>query len=191
VLTREQARSTIEALPERAGRRKSPVRAYYEVLWAAGFRRETMTRLRWEDVDLEHATVGIRAAADKCQYARVLPLTPEAVAALERLGDGVGLLFGPSRYTESLRAAARRAGVPAELADAVTDRVLRHSRLTDLAGEGCDVAALQYIAGHKHLTTTSRYVHGSLERARGLLARRDGTSGALAGAPASEVPRPK
>ena len=147
--------------------KRHPIREYFTVMWATSFRRGTMSRLRWSDVDLKARTIAVRASADKKRNARVVPLSDRAVAALDSLAPGVGLVFGHRDYRTSLRDSADLAGV----ADAhrMGTHAVRHGRLTDLAQRTQNIAGIQHMAGHKDLASTMRYVHGSLDNARSML----------------------
>jgi integrase/recombinase XerD len=174
-LSREEMLRVLAELPplDRHPKRQ-PVRAYFAVMWATSLRRGTMARIRWEDLDLDAGTVSIRASQDKKRMARVLPLTDEAVQELRAIAPGVGLVFGKRDYRTSLRKAAERAGIDSEIAERLGNHSVRHSRLTDMASRSKNIAAIQYMAGHKDLASTMRYVHGKLESARELLAEIEG-----------------
>ena len=169
-LSREEMLKVLAQLPPRERHfMRLPVRAYFTVMWATSFRRGTMARIRWEDMDLEASAVSVRASQDKKRYSRVVPLTAEAVDELRTIAPGVGLVFGGHEYRQALRGAAKRAGLPEEVYSKLGNHSVRHSRLTDLASRTKNIAAIQYMAGHKDLASTMRYVHGSLDNAREML----------------------
>ena len=168
-LTREEIARLLAELPERTRTKKLPVRAWFIVMWATSFRKGTMARLRWEDIDLKAGTITVRASADKKRYGRTVPLTEEAVKVLKGLSPGVGLVFGDHDFRKCVRAAAKRAKLPKNVQELIANHAVRHSRLTDFASRSKNVAAIQHMAGHKNLASTMRYVHGSLEGARALL----------------------
>jgi site-specific recombinase XerD len=168
-LTREQMEQLLAELPERTRIKKSPARAWFVVMWATSFRKGTMARLRWEDVDLKARTITVRASADKKKYGRTVPLTEAAVQALKALSPGIGLVFGTHDFRQCVRAAAKRAKLPENVQKLIANHFVRHSRLTDMASRSKNIAAIQHMAGHKNLASTMRYVHGSLEGARALL----------------------
>jgi len=171
-LTADQMNAVIEELPE--SYRGHPVRAWFTVVWETSLRRATVARMRWEDLDFDAGTLSIRAKADKKRYGRTVPLTHRAVAVLRSLkkkqGKRSGLVFGLRDYRGNIRSAAKRAGVPEELAKKMGNHSVRHSRLTDWCSKTKDIPAVQYLAGHKLLQSTQRYVHADQERARKLLA---------------------
>ena len=55
--------------------------------------------------------------------------------------------------------AVKRAARAAEIPRPVTCHLLRHCFATELVRGGCDVKLLQRLLGHRHLSTTSRYLH--------------------------------
>jgi len=151
-LSRDQMMKVLAELSTRAAHHHHlPVRACFTVMWATSFRLGTMARLRWEDVSLTDRTVTV----DKKRMARVVPLTEEAVAELQAIAPGVGLVFGSKNYRASLRAAARRAGIPEDVVKKLGNHSIRHSRLTDLASRSKNIAAIQHMAGHKDLASTT------------------------------------
>lgn len=161
VVTPKEVEKILEQLEE-------PARSYYELMWEYGFRRGTMARLRWDDVDINGRTLHIRAGADKRMYARSLPITDRALAVFERMGKTKqnATLFPRKDYQRpQLEQAVKDAGI----AKHVTNHTFRHSRLTDLAGKTKDIVSLQYVAGHKTLLSTQRYLHGSFDKAKELL----------------------
>jgi integrase len=169
-LSRDEMLAVLAELPSREEHpKKLPVRAFFTVMWATSFRLGTMARIRWKDVDLESGTISVKASQDKKRVSRVVPLTKEAIRELDDIAPGVGLVFGHHDYRAVLRSAARRAGIPEEVADRLANHAVRHSRITDWSSRSKNIAAIQHMAGHKDLASTMRYVHGSLEGARALL----------------------
>jgi site-specific recombinase XerD len=174
-LSRDQMLKVLAELPSRESHHHHlPVRAFFTVMWATSFRLGTMARLRWEDVNLTDRTITVHCSQDKKRLARVVPLTEEAVAELQAIAPGVGLVFSKKNYRASLSAAARRAGISEEVVKRLGNHSIRHSRLTDLASRSKNIAAIQHMAGHKDLASTMRYIHGSLDNARDLLAEAEG-----------------
>ena len=178
-LTREQVETILEHLPHRDQGHGLPAWEWYTVMWATSFRKGTMARLKWSDIDLEAGVINVRASTDKKRNARAVPLTPAALEVLDDMGPGVGLVFGEIDFRGTLRAAAKAAGLPPELVKRLTaNHSIRHARLTDLASRSKNLAAVMHMAGHRDLASTQRYVHGSLEGARDLLAEvGDGVAG--------------
>lgn len=170
-LSREQVEAILANLPTRDKHKlKLPCREWYTVMWATSFRKGTMARLKWRDIDLREGVIHVRASTDKKRHGRTVPLTPAAIKALKSLGPGVGLVFGPMDFRAILRSAAKDAGIPEDIAKRITaNHTIRHSRLTDFASRSKNIAAIQHMAGHSDLASTMKYVHGSLDGARDLL----------------------
>jgi len=170
-LSPEEALAILEHLPTRDEHpKRMPVKEWYTFMWATSFRLGTMARLRWEDVNWKRGTIKVRAKADKRKYEREIPLTQEALNVLKSLWPGVGLIFGKHDYRDILRSAAVKAGFePERVARITANHTFRHSRLTDLGERTTSVTALQYMAGHKWLETTQKYLHGRLKAAQDML----------------------
>jgi len=180
-LSREETEAVLAQLPDRSTHPKHlPVREYFTVMYATSFRRGTLARIRWADVDLDGGAIRVASSADKRKFGRVVPLTAAAVSALASLKAGLeasgvaplptSLVFGKRNFVASLRKAAERAGIPEERRGrGLANHALRHSRLTDLASRSQNIPAIQHMAGHKTLASTMRYVHASEQQARKLL----------------------
>ena len=165
-LTEREVRKLLRKLPTaRTHPRRMPVREFFTFQWAQGMRPGEVRSLRWRDVDLEHRTVTIRQSEDKARHAggRSIALHDEAGAVLRairpRTPHGEALIFGRCEFKESLKNAAKAAGLPH-----ITPHHLRRARLTELASSTRDTAAVQALAGHKSLATTDRYVQSRVER---------------------------
>lgn len=185
-LLRDEVEQLLSHLPEwiQPGRRVArpfAVRARFEVAWETGLRPETLDTLRTPDNYQAGAKVlELSEEQDKTRFARTVPLTPRARAALDRVCPEVGLIFGAHDYRSTLRAAALAAGFPIARVRAITSQCFRHSRLT-YWGEvmGHNLVGIQYLAGHKHATTTERYLKPSLRAAQAVLEGSD--SGGISG----------
>ena len=174
-LTKEEVKALLAELPTKEKHfRRMPCREFFIVMWATSFRTGTLARLLWDDVDLKKGAIAVRASADKKRHKRTVPLTQAAIDALKSMSPGVGLVFGVHDFRASLRSAAERAGIDKKDAARLTNHSIRHSRLTHLASNSKNIAAIQHMAGHKDLASTMRYVHGSEENARALLDEVDG-----------------
>lgn len=157
----------IDKLPElgRKSRRDGAtyrIRDRFIVQWETSLRPGTVDELRAEDYDATRGVLAIRDEADKARFGRELPLTAEARAALDRsLPPAGGLIFGRHDYRVQLRAAALASGLPKDKADRLTPYDFRHSRLTHLGEHSDNLLGMQFLAGHKHASTTAIYMHTS------------------------------
>lgn len=168
-LSREDVERVLAELPTRRTHPKRyAARERYTVQWAQGMRDGEVASLRWSDVDLDGGTITIRQSADKARVGRVLALSAPARAVLAELAREPrlpsGLVFGRADLRVALDAACARAGV-----ERITTHGFRHARLTELAGATHDTAAIQYLAGHRSLATTDRYVRSRTTRTAALL----------------------
>jgi len=127
------------------------------VLMFSGARRGEICRLRWEQVDTEHACVRL---PDSKTGAKTIPLSAKAlevIAGLRRRSPWVfpteegGQPVDLSRPWERIR---ERAGL-------ATLRIhdLRHSHASVLAGAGVPLLVIGRILGHATPTTTARNAH--------------------------------
>lgn len=80
-----------------------------------------------------------------------------------------GLIFGGHPYREVLKRAAVSAGLEDDRAHHVSNHDFRHAALTRLASRSNNLAGGAYLAGHKQVTTTARYVHGAERHVRQVL----------------------
>jgi integrase len=182
-LTREQVEMLIAAVPERA-RGGFPARAFVVVKAETGLRRATMWKLeapRHYHVGARHLT--ITKDIDKARDGRPLPITDRVRTALDAVCPSEGLIFGQHGIRGLLERASMNIGLPEHLAGRVSYHDLRHFFITELAESGASLAGIQYLAGHKHASTTSRYINPGLAAAEDALKARIGTPGG--------TPRPK
>lgn len=171
-----EVRALLDALPERSpGGPRGPafvVRARFVVAWETALRPATLAGLVAPfDYARGRETLRIRDEIDKARFGREVPLTSRARAALDSVCPRNGLIFGEHDCRPYLRAAARASLVPSK-ADALSPYDLRHARLTFLAERTKNLLGLAWLAGHRHLSTTSRYTHASLRAARAVLSSR-------------------
>lgn len=167
--TAEEMERTLAKLPERS-RRGHPARAYYTVMWETGLRRETLRELSEpENYYPGRPTLRVLLAGDKNRMERELPLTPAARAALDSACTGGGKLFTCRDLVATLRKAARAAGIDEARAAALSNHDFRHARITHWTEHSTNLPGIQYLAGHKHATTTARYVKASQRAASQVL----------------------
>jgi len=157
IIDRDKLLAAIDALPEwskpRLGKR-FPIRARLIVQYETGLRREAVSLIEWSDV--RGNTLTIRHEVDKARFGRDIPLSKRAVQAIGTLQKASGVMFGDHDYRWAMSRLAESLGV-----EKVTLRGLRHNRLTHLADDGVPLTAIAYVAGHKHLSTTSLYSRGT------------------------------
>jgi hypothetical protein len=117
-LTEQEVLALVAALPEWGHARNGthteyPIRARFEFAWETGMRPEMIDKLRAP----EHYRRGARELRltkdiDKNRYARGLPLTSKARAALDRICPDKGLIFGEHEYRSSSAERRPRAASP-------------------------------------------------------------------------------
>ncbi len=161
-LSPEQATALLCTLPERVAVRKKRgesiwCRPYFVVLYETGLRPDTVATLRVP----EHWRPGaheldLAAEHDKGRFERGVPLTSDALEALERVAAELppegGLLFGAHDFRRQLELAADEWALPP-----VTPYDLRHDRATHLLDGGAPLGGVAYLLGHRRVTTTATY----------------------------------
>lgn len=178
-LSEEEGDRLVAALPEwserarKGGGGKWRVRDRLTVAWETALRPATLDAIE-APRDFQKGTqrLRIRDEDDKARFGREVPLSPAAAAALDRSAPELGRIFGrvdSHAATGYLREAALAAKLPADKAAKVKPYDLRHARLTLLAESG-NLVGVAYLAGHKAITTTNRYVHAHLAAATQVLA---------------------
>ena len=188
-LTSDEMDAIVAQLPVRS-KLGYPMRAYYELMRETGLRPSTLHRLKAPDDYQPGARyLTIREDADKARYGRELPLSARARAALDSACPDEGLIFPQfdGRYT--FRKAAVAAGLDKERASKVSPYDLRHSLATELTERSGNLVGVGYLLGHKHVTTTNRYVHARRRAAESVLSghRLGHQGGARLGLPSSGV----
>ncbi len=164
-----------ESLPGRAG---LTAVAALELLYATGLRVSELLALPPSAITAHEAMILVRGKGGK---ERMVPLSPIAVAAAERLlaaREKPGRWLFPGRDP---RRPMTRQGLALLLKDAallagldparVSPHVLRHSFATDLLANGADLRSLQTLLGHSAIATTEIYTHLTTERLHAAVAR--------------------
>lgn len=163
-LSQSEVWAVINALPEFSGR-GWPVRARAIVAYTTSLRPTALDKLRVpEHYSPGAATLRITDDLDKEAFARDLPLPPIARQALDSVCPEVGLIFGRHRITPYIQRAAAQVLAPHKAA-VLTGQHFRSAALTHMLEGGASLPGTQYIAGHKHVSTTSRYVRPSFRAA--------------------------
>lgn len=142
-----------------------------ELLYGSGLRVSEACGLDVADVDLSRRTVRVLGKGAK---QRVVPLTPRAVTAIERLlvsrTQAAGpLLLGARGGRLDVRVARRSvhaftAGHP-DLPD-LAPHGMRHSMASHVLEGGADLRYVQQLLGHASLASTQIYTHISADRLR-------------------------
>ncbi len=168
-LTPDEMDAIVAQLPERS-KLGHPMRAYYEVMRETGLRPSTLHRLKTPDDYQPGAPfLTIREDADKARYGRELPLSDRARAALDSACPKAGTIFPKFDGRHTLRKAALAAGLEADRASKFSAYDLRHSLATELTERSGNLVGVGYLLGHKHVTTTNRYVHARRRAAESVL----------------------
>lgn len=184
-LAPDQVRAVISALPEwsneQNGQERFAVRARFLVQYETSLRPSTFDRLRTPEHYREgQARLRLTADTDKARFARDVPLSKRARRVLDyvirqlnkaersRSGkDYAGPIFGAHDYRKHIARAAKK--LPPELAEIFCGAHLRSARITHLLERGANIVGTQFLAGHKQLSTTARYVKPSFRAAEDAL----------------------
>lgn len=135
--------------------------AALRLLSLTGARSSEITTLTWSMVDLAAACLRL---PDSKTGAKVVPLTRQAVALLERLHaqrdpDGELVVTGErGGPVHNIQRAWRSVCRAAEL-EGVRIHDLRHSAASDALNAGVPLALVGAMLGHRNTATTARYAH--------------------------------
>lgn len=162
----------LAVMPERSSKpgkdgRLFWVRPFFEFLWETGLRPVTVEAL----VLGVHWTRGaslltITPDIDKARFGRDVPLTPRAVEVLSACAGQTGEpIFGAHDWRDPLETAARASGLPSTKRKTLSVYDLRHARISHWVDHGSSLAAVAYLAGHRQVTTTAIYTHGTAKAA--------------------------
>lgn len=139
-------------------------RAMFASLVLTGLRKDELTNLTWNDLDLKRATLRLTAKGDfapKDYEEREIPIPKDLVEILKKLLQTSTWVF-PSRngkrlgrndMLRRLKDVAERAGVMH-----ATLHKFRHTYATRLLENGCDIVTVQHLLGHSDLDTTRKYL---------------------------------
>lgn len=126
-----------------------------------GLRVAELVDLRWEQVDLENATLHVRRV--KLGTPATHPLTGSELRALRRLKREAKSPFvfiserGAPFTSRGFQAMVERAAQAAGLGIKVHPHMLRHACGYKLANDGVDTRTIQSYLGHKSIQHTVRY----------------------------------
>jgi len=162
-LPKVMSKREVEMLLENASCVKHEV--YFLLLYSSGIRLGESLNMLLEDIDSERMEIRVRVG--KGNKMRQTLLCEEVLEKLEeyvKLEKPKKYLFNGrrkgSKWSErgaqlAIQTTRRKAG----LGEHVTAHSLRHSFATHLLEGGTDLVSVQKLLGHKHLKTTSRYIH--------------------------------
>ena len=128
-----------------------------------GLRASELIDLRWDQIDLNAATLHVRRV--KSGTPATHPLTGRELRALRRLQreqePKSPFIFTSERGApfaiRGFQAIVERAGVAAKIPFKVHSHMLRHATGFKLANEGVDTRTIQSYLGHKSIQHTVRY----------------------------------
>lgn len=130
-----------------------------------GFRRQELTSLRPEDVDLGHDLVSVAACYAKNGEHRTVPMTAglkaimhEALASRRNartvFSRETGEPWTVNTFYKDFQKACHRAGI-----ENISPHILRHTYASRLVMAGVDLRTTQELMGHKDIDMTLRYAH--------------------------------
>jgi len=182
-LSADEIEALLAGLPERSeprirGAVGFPIKARFEVMFDTTLRPATLDKLSVPENWAPGETV-LRLADDddKEGNGREVPLTRRALAALKRVAPDAGPIFGKHKYAPYVEPVAA-AVLPPGKAAVFTGQHVRSAAITRALERSANLAGVMHLAGHKHASTTSKYVRPSLRAALDVI-------GAFAAPPAS------
>jgi site-specific recombinase XerD len=140
-------------------------RALLMTAYAAGLRLSEVAHLRVEDIDSARMVIHVRQG--KGHKDRDVVLSPRLLAVLREYWARYRprpYLF-PGRQPDrpvalrTVQMVCRRALEASGLSKHVHMHTLRHSFATHLLESGTDLRTIQVLLGHRHFSTTARYLH--------------------------------
>lgn len=139
-----------------------PIRARFIVQYETGLRPELVDLLSTPEHYRKGSTrINVTADLDKGRWARRVPLSDRARRELDQvLPKAPGLIFGRHDYRPHLRKAAR-AVLPPDRAEVFNGSHLRSARATHWLDASESLTGVQYLLGHRQLSTTARYAKAS------------------------------
>lgn len=158
-----------------------------KTFYYTGIRRRQLTELKWKDINLDDATIHLRATSSKTHREWLIPIAPALRPELENLlllttdriaraPRGEEQVFNVTLYHHRFKGTTmtvdQLTGTFERLSNATKIRItphrLRHTMATELAASK-DIRTLQQLLGHTNIHTTMQYVHPDMDRMRGLL----------------------
>ena len=171
-LSPSEVRALLAALPEKSNREGWPIRARFVVEYETTLRPQTLDLLEApRNYSRGAKTIVLTDDQDKELYGREVPLSLKARRALDRVCPAEGLIFGWHRHDPYLHEAARQVLDP-QKASIFTGQHFRSAAITHLLERSGNMPGVQYLAGHKHASTTARYVRPSFRAALAVIGKR-------------------
>ncbi len=138
-------------------------RAMFETLYSCGIRVSELTGLNLFDLDPSAAVVRVFKALDAIRAYR------DRLKAATGIGEERnGALFLNARHQRlTARSVARilkKLAAACGIASPLSPHALRHTFATHLLDAGADLRSVQELLGHRHLSSTQRYTHVSMDR---------------------------
>jgi integrase/recombinase XerC len=151
-------------------------RAMFETLYSCGIRVSELTGLNLFDLDPSAAVVRVFGKGGR---ERIVPVGRKALDAIRAYRDRLkaatgigeernGALFLNARHQRlTARSVARilkKLAAACGIASPLSPHALRHTFATHLLDAGADLRSVQELLGHRHLSSTQRYTHVSMDR---------------------------
>jgi site-specific recombinase XerD len=163
----------LDWLGDQPGKRGRVAYAVLATLRWTGLRRNEISMLRLDDVDLDARRISLVGKGDK---PRILPIAPPLVPILDdmitlrpALAKSAFFFVNPSaqhggpyegRYGPmTVAKVVQRAGTGAGVTGRHFPHRWRHSYATSLLRRGVDIHVVQRLLGHSNIATTVRYLH--------------------------------
>lgn len=162
ILSREELARLFAAL------RHAKARTFLMAAYGTGLRLSELCRLRVEHIDSAADRMCIRVVQGKGAKDRYVPLSEDVLQLLRawwRLAHPAGWLFSASRdpalplCEQTAQRWYHAACAHAGIAKRGGIHTLRHNYATHLLEAGYDLYSLQQWLGHRHVSTTTRYLH--------------------------------
>jgi integrase/recombinase XerD len=148
--------------------RHAKSRTFLMLAYGTGLRLSELSHLRASDIDSHVDRMCIRVEQGKGAKDRYVPLAPDVLETLRawwRLARPRPWLFGAARTPElplepkSAQRWYRAACTDAGITKHGGIHTLRHCYATHLLEAGVDLHSLSQWLGHRHVSTTTRYLH--------------------------------
>jgi site-specific recombinase XerD len=166
-LTSDDVSRLLEVVRESGTRWSSRDVAIIHVLAGAGLKLSELTELRLSELDLDLNKPCLNIGGSSAESKRTVPLDDELCDALHRYleerrtAPGVDHLFtnrdGNPLSTRSVQRLLRQYGQAAGL-EGLTTQALRYLYARKVYESSEDLEKVAYLLGHRHLTTTIRYL---------------------------------